>query len=256
MPVGDPLAAPLAIRRSLGILDEVGQVFRRLVDVEGGDVFEAGRLAEIHEIDDAPAVGGIAIPVARVGRPAIARADHLLPAVFPVVHHRPAVAEHRDPLIDQPFGDVATHGQSPESAPLAGLQERETQHDRTGLLQLQGKPAGAVVGVRLQREVEALPVVAGHVQPGLGVASRTVPALQRSDQGRRVVGASPDVAFVGSPLDEAHAPAIEALIFDAPFPFPGAEGHAAATASRRTGVPDSGRSSPGRCPGERPATCR
>ncbi len=117
MAVGDAQSAPTALGGALGVFDEVGHVFRRLAQVEGGNVFEAGRLAEAHEVQDAPAVGGIRIPRAVIGRPPVPRADHLLPAVVRGIDHGAAVTQDGVPLVDQCLRDVTPDRQVPEAAP-------------------------------------------------------------------------------------------------------------------------------------------
>ncbi len=99
--VRGPLAAPLAVGRPVGVLDEVGHVLRRFVHVEGRDGDEIGRLADVEEVENPPAVGRIRDTTSRRAGPAVARADHLLPAVLRVVDHRPAIAQDGDPLVDQ-----------------------------------------------------------------------------------------------------------------------------------------------------------
>src|SRR5208282_3947854 len=72
MSSGRPLAPPSTPRGSFGVFDKIRHVLGSLVQVEGRDGFKPCSLAEIHEVRDAPPVGGIRIPRASIGRAAVA----------------------------------------------------------------------------------------------------------------------------------------------------------------------------------------
>ena len=203
---------------AFGILDEVGHVLRRFVHVECRDVLEAGGFAEVHEVEDAPAIRGIGIPRARVGRTPVARADHLLPAVTGVVDHRAAIAEHRDTLIDQPLGHVAAHGQALEAAPRARLQKRMCQLNGAGRLEGNSEPPAPVVGVWLQAEFQPLPIAfALRLEPSLCRDLPAVAAFERYEDFRGLLRVNPQKAFVRPAGNEVQAPVIQPFVFEAPI---------------------------------------
>ena len=79
-------------------------------------------LAELQEILDAEAVGRPAVPVAVVGRPLVAVADHLLEAVARNVDHRTAVTQEGQPLVDHRLPDVTPQRQAAEAVFARGHQ--------------------------------------------------------------------------------------------------------------------------------------
>ncbi len=95
-----------------------------------------------------------------------------------MVDHRAAVAQDGDALVDQALGHVAADRQALESAPGARLEKGVAQRHRAGLFERQWRSGPGVGGVGRQREVEPLPVVAGHVQPLFGVDARPVRGFQ------------------------------------------------------------------------------
>ena len=92
MTIGDTLASPFTIRRTVDVFDEVrlSPAASRPCSRPGWP--ETGRLAEIQKVEDAPTVRGVRIPPTLVGRTVLARPDHFLPAILRRVGHATAVA--------------------------------------------------------------------------------------------------------------------------------------------------------------------
>ena len=84
------------------------------------------------------------IPPSLVGRAAVARANHVFPAVVRRVRRAAAESEQRDSLGDEPFRDIPAHRQALEAAPLAGLEKRMADINSGGLSQLDGKAPARV----------------------------------------------------------------------------------------------------------------
>ena len=152
------------------------------IHVECGHRQKPRRLAEAQKIDDAPSVARLPIPRPLVGRPAVAGARHLLPAVLRRVHHRPAVPQHRQPLREQTPGHVPPHRQPLEPPPITGLEKYVPDLDRARLLQHDRKASRVVLHVRRQRELELVPVARRTIHPGLGIYLFPVAALQAPDK--------------------------------------------------------------------------
>src|SRR5581483_10514437 len=64
MAVGGPAPTPRTVRRAVDVFNEVGHGRGRFVAIDIGHGQDAGGLAEIKEIENAPAVGGARIPPA------------------------------------------------------------------------------------------------------------------------------------------------------------------------------------------------
>ena len=162
--------------------------------------------------------------VPAVGRTAVARADHLLPAVFGVVDHRAAVAQHGDALVDQRLGHIAAHRQALEPSPFARLEEGVAQRRPSrAASSLSAKRPAWSRRCRRQREVHRCQSLLVTGERRLRVDLRAVAALQRRKQRRWVLGPRPHVTLVGLAGGEVHAPAIESLVLDAAFALAGLE---------------------------------
>src|SRR5713101_2937201 len=118
------------------------------------------------------------IPMPLVRRPLCARPNHFFPTVFGIVDHAAAVAQKRHALIDQSLSHVLANRQILEASPRTRLQESVTQCDRAGLLELDRKSPGLVRSVRLETEIEPLPVASLELQGFFDIHRRAVPAFQ------------------------------------------------------------------------------
>src|ERR1039457_2300603 len=217
MPIRGATAAPVALCRAVGIFHEVRHIRRTLVHIDRGDAEEASGLAEVQEVRNAPAIRGMRIPGPLIRRSVVGRPDHLLPAIFSMVDHRTAVAQHRQALGNQCLTHILAHRQTLEPPPLPGLEKSIAEADRAGLLQCNRKAPGLVVRIGRELELDSLPLGPFDFDVGLRIQLGAISAFQRQEQAHGMLCAQPQVTLVALALDEVHPPPVEALVFYADF---------------------------------------
>src|SRR6185437_14606781 len=158
-----------------------------------------------------------------IRRAPIARADHVFPLVSGLVHHRPAIPQKSNALLDQPFGDIAPNLQTRKPAPFTRFQETMTNRHGAGLLEQQRKLPRCVAGFWGQREIDTLPITWPNANRLLGVAVSPITAFQSGEKRNCGVGADPDAAVIILPGYKVHSPVIEPLVFDSDFSLAGIE---------------------------------
>jgi len=184
-------AAPGRVGGPVDVFHEVGHVLRGFAHVDIGNAQEAGGLAEVEEIENAPAIGGVGVPPTLVGRTTVARSDHLFPTILRSVGHAAAVAQNGDSLVDEPLGNIISDGQTLEPTPIPRLEKSVSDGDDRRLLEPECEPAIRVIRIGSQLELELLPLTAGDSEGRLRVDLFAIAAFQGNEQLRGLGGLDP-----------------------------------------------------------------